>query len=58
MLSEVRRESRLSRPRKLALLKEKLVTPRKEIGASFASFEQIPLPLEPDAVIDGVIPGR
>ncbi len=58
MVNEARRDSRLSRPKKLDLLKEKLVAPRVEVGSSFADFKKIPLPLEPDAIVQGVLPGR
>ena len=56
---QIKRESKLSRPRKLKLLKEILVVPRKDFeGSSFADFPGIPLPLDPNAIVDGIVPAR
>lgn len=59
VMSEIKRDTKLSRPRKLRLLKEILVVPRKDFeGSSFADFRGIPLPLDPDAIVDGILPAR
>jgi len=59
VMAEIKRESKLSRPRKLRLLKEILVVPRKDFeGSSFADFRGIPLPLDPDAIVDGILPAK
>ena len=43
----------------MRLLKEILVVPRKDFeGSSFADFRGIPLPLDPDAIVDGILPAR
>ena len=56
---QIKRESKLSRPRKLRLLKEILVVPREDFeGSSFADFRGIPLPLDPDAIVDGILPAK
>ena len=55
---DIRKDKNVQRPKKLEILKEKLVVPRKEIGSSFAEFEPIPLPLEPGTMVDGILPGR
>ncbi|TRY67190.1 hypothetical protein TCAL_09234 [Tigriopus californicus] len=47
-----------SRPKKEQLLKEQLVAPRKDIGFSFADFDPIPLPIKPDKIVDGILPGK
>ncbi len=53
--------SSASRTKKLQTLKEQLVLPRESEDSSrwsFADFEALPLPLDPDVVVDGLIPGR
>jgi hypothetical protein len=47
-----------ARPKKIQLLKEQLVIPRRDIGYSFADFDVVPLPLEPDISVDGILPGK
>lgn len=47
-----------SRPKKEQLLKEQLVAPRKDIGFSFADFDPIPLPIKPEKMVDGILPGK
>eukprot|EP00095_Tigriopus_kingsejongensis_P003924 maker-scaffold85_size395806-snap-gene-2.28 protein:Tk03924 transcript:maker-scaffold85_size395806-snap-gene-2.28-mRNA-1 annotation:"phosphatidylinositol 3-kinase catalytic subunit" len=58
IVTGVQQDSSSSRPKKEQLLKEQLVAPRKDIGFSFADFDPIPLPIEPEKTVDGILPGK
>ena len=58
MVTAVQEGNTLPRPKKLSMLKEQLVAPRKEIGFSFADFNPIHLPHEPGVYVDGILPGK
>lgn len=51
----------LSRPKKLQLLKEKLVLPRTDENGtttSFAAFDPISLPPNPGRLVEGILPAK